>query len=161
MSIWWSTPSHMSHSCAIRRVGSITTPTSTAPISIRHKPSAALLLGPIVRRVPNIHSVVRWESRILHPLRGLSGGRRASIVVRRNTLSEAYHGVVTAGTRTGVCGNGAPLPLRYHCSPIMLVLMGVLCRDTAITQVRDVRVGEIGTHDVCPLHARHRHGDTH
>lgn len=157
MSVRRPAPSQMSHSSVIRRVRSVT-PTTCRTVTIRHDPAVALLLGPVVGRVPNIHAVVGWKSGVRHALRRLPRGGGSSIVVRRDTLSEAYDGVVAAGARTRVGGNGATLaaPLRHHRGPIVVVLVRVLRGDhAAVTQVRDVRV-EVGTHDVIHPHTRHR-----
>jgi len=87
-----------------------------------------LLLGPIISCVSNIHTIIRWESGIGHTLRRLTRGCGTSIMVRRDTLSQSHHSVVTASTGTVVRRDGATraTALRHHRGPIMLVLMGVL-----------------------------------
>lgn len=44
-------------------------------------------LTPVVRRIPYIHSIKGWKSRVWHTLGWLAGGRRTSIVWRWYTLA--------------------------------------------------------------------------
>jgi hypothetical protein len=102
MSIWWSTTAQMSHPAVARRICTLATPTATGTITIPHETTVTLLLGPIVGCVPNIHTIIRWESGVGHTLRRLTCCRGTAIMMRRNTLSESYNGMVTTGTGTRV-----------------------------------------------------------
>lgn len=140
MTVRRSSTTHMPHAVS-RRVG---------PVALGYHPAAVpllLLLGPIVGGVPDVHAVVGREPGIGHTLGRLPRGRGTAVMVWGNALPKPYYGRVSPSTRTMV-GARSSTPLRHHGGTIVLVLVRVFrWYHATIAQVRDVRVGKVGTHN--------------
>lgn len=98
------------------------------------------LLLLIVSRISNVHSVVGWKPGVGHTLLTSSG----SIMVGRDTLSEQA-GITGIRALLGLLGHRLALLGHLDGSPVvLLVLMGMV--HPAISQVRDIGIGEVRTH---------------
>lgn len=107
------------------------------PVAVHHA-----VLAAVVGRIPDVHAVKRWETGVGHALRGLAGGRRATVVGRWYALPQPDHGRVA---RVRVADDAI---LAEHGGTVVLVLLvGVLgWHHTPVPEVRHVRVVEVRTH---------------